>query len=279
MRRAIRAAAWTSLILAVTGTVAEAQYGWPPYANPSPYGWVSPYGWGYGFADSTVQGDIKRGEGVRLWGEGEFIRNYAIAEAIHMQTITNYNEYLWLGQQARIRNYWAQQEKDQEHRRALHQIEEQRIRCSPEPLDIYKGTAMNRVLDELSNPKIDPVRLVEAAKAVDPALVRQVAMYHAPTRLTFDFQRLMRSPLPTKIRLEVAGPYPVKFALFRREVEGADEVNLAELVQFMRAFGLKFGEAKSAEQRAAYDALYPRLVALRDAIAPQSDPRVALEMR
>jgi hypothetical protein len=51
-------------------------------------------------------------------------------------------------------------------------------------------------------------------------------------------------------------------------VENRPEATLGELLGFMNAFNLRFGSATTPEQKLAYDALYPKLVELRNQIAP-----------
>ena len=51
-------------------------------------------------------------------------------------------------------------------------------------------------------------------------------------------------------------------------VEKHPEASLGELLAFMSAYDLRFGQAKTEPQRAAYDRLYPMLVELRDEVAP-----------
>jgi hypothetical protein len=51
-------------------------------------------------------------------------------------------------------------------------------------------------------------------------------------------------------------------------VEKRPDTTLAELLNFMRAFSLRFGPANTPQQRAIYDRLYPQLVSLRDTVAP-----------
>ena len=48
---------------------------------------------------------------------------------------------------------------------------------------------------------------------------------------------------------------------------------LGHLITFMHTFNLRFGAAKTPEQEAAYDQLYPILVALRDQVNAPSRPR------
>jgi hypothetical protein len=51
-------------------------------------------------------------------------------------------------------------------------------------------------------------------------------------------------------------------------VEKHPEASLGDLLGFMSAYNLRFGQAKTEPQRAAYDRIYPLLVELRDQVAP-----------
>jgi hypothetical protein len=51
-------------------------------------------------------------------------------------------------------------------------------------------------------------------------------------------------------------------------VENHPEATLGELLSFMSAYELRFGQAKTQPERLAYDKLYPLLVDLRDEVAP-----------
>ena len=51
-------------------------------------------------------------------------------------------------------------------------------------------------------------------------------------------------------------------------VEKRPEANLGELLSFMNAFNLRFGAATTPTQRQVYDTLYPKLVELRNQVAP-----------
>jgi len=55
---------------------------------------------------------------------------------------------------------------------------------------------------------------------------------------------------------------------FLAGVEKRPDTTLGELLRFMSAFNLRFGPATTPQQREAYSALYPRLVALRNQVAP-----------
>ena len=51
-------------------------------------------------------------------------------------------------------------------------------------------------------------------------------------------------------------------------VEDHPEATLGELLAFMGAYNLRFGQAKTPGQQRAYDTLYPMLVDLREEVAP-----------
>ncbi len=51
-------------------------------------------------------------------------------------------------------------------------------------------------------------------------------------------------------------------------VEKRPEATLGELLNFMTAFNLRFGVAGTPQQRQVYNMLYPKLVQLRNEIAP-----------
>jgi len=55
-------------------------------------------------------------------------------------------------------------------------------------------------------------------------------------------------------------------------VENRPETNLGELLAFMESFNLRFGAARTPEQRAAYNTLYPMLKTLRDEALPGATP-------
>ena len=51
-------------------------------------------------------------------------------------------------------------------------------------------------------------------------------------------------------------------------VEKRPDATLGELLGFMNAFNFRFGPATTPQQREAYDSLYPKLVDLRNQVAP-----------
>ena len=51
-------------------------------------------------------------------------------------------------------------------------------------------------------------------------------------------------------------------------VENRPDATLGEMLNFMTAFNLRFGVASTPQQRQIYSTLYPKLVQLRNEIAP-----------
>ena len=51
-------------------------------------------------------------------------------------------------------------------------------------------------------------------------------------------------------------------------MEKRPDATLGELLGFMNAFNLRFGPATTPKQKEVYDSLYPKLVDLRNQIAP-----------
>jgi hypothetical protein len=60
---------------------------------------------------------------------------------------------------------------------------------------------------------------------------------------------------------------------FLMELKKLPSTTIGHLISFMHTFNLRFGAAKGPDQEAAYDQLYPRLVALRNQVqAPSAAP-------
>jgi hypothetical protein len=51
-------------------------------------------------------------------------------------------------------------------------------------------------------------------------------------------------------------------------VEKHPDASLADLMQFMTSFNLRFGAAETARQKEVYRMLYPMLVSVRDQVVP-----------
>ena len=129
----------------------------------------------------------------------------------------------------------------------------------------------------------------EAFKAIDAQLTEQIAEGKDPDPATVD--KLLAAIYEAEIR--VSNVYP-RNTRARNEadrflkgmhglaamlktpsldvilagVENRPETTLGELLNFMTAFNLRFGVATTPQQRQVYSMLYPKLVQLRNEIAP-----------
>jgi hypothetical protein len=103
---------------------------------------------------STPQGDYLRGVGVAALGIGVGSHQMAIANSINADTAMRVNEYVY----ACLMN---ENRMNAEHRAAMAAQDKenynkirQRIDQHPEARDVRKGDALNAVLEQLNNPKI-----------------------------------------------------------------------------------------------------------------------------
>ncbi len=105
-------------------------------------------------AGSTAQGDYLRGVGIAGMGMGLYNRNTAMANAINTDTAIRLNEYIYgclmneNKKNAEHRQMIAQRAKD-----LMSKIRE-RIAQHPEARDVRVGSALNVILGQLDNPRI-----------------------------------------------------------------------------------------------------------------------------
>ncbi len=105
-------------------------------------------------AGSTPQGDYLRGVGIASFGMGVYNHQTAIATSINADTAMRINEYMY-------NCVMNENRMNAEHRDAMvaknkenYSKIRQRIDQHPEARDVRKGDALNVVLEQLNNPKI-----------------------------------------------------------------------------------------------------------------------------
>jgi hypothetical protein len=120
---------------------------------------------------STVQGDYLRGVGIAAFGMGVYNRETAIAYSIATDTDIKLNEYIF-------ESLMNENRMNAEHRAAMAQQHKEdydkiqkRIRDNPEARDVTRGAALNAILEQLNNPKIQES---SARSAVVPLSVDEV---------------------------------------------------------------------------------------------------------
>ena len=107
MLRALQLTGVLGLAFMLSGSSANAQYGYP--GGYGGYGWG---GWGGG-GGATPQGDYARGMGAFAAGAGYYNEATAEATAINANTAMNWNEYWYQSQQAVNKKYYARMAEKQ----------------------------------------------------------------------------------------------------------------------------------------------------------------------
>ena len=204
---------------------------------------------------STVQGDILRGMGSELIGEGYYNFNTALANSINVNTSIRLNEYVWaVAKQQNKENAEHRAQKIARNKEIYEKIR-QRIRNSPEEKDVLKGDSLNAEMEKLLDPAISPsnFRLAKVQLSDEVPLsgdiVRRIPFFFGKEGATFSMQRLTaKGKWPVGLRDE-------RLAVARRGYERAVDAALDQQLEggkLSRDAILKV-EAAVAELRDALD--------------------------
>jgi hypothetical protein len=131
-------------------------------------------------AGSTPQGDMMRGEGIALAGAGEFVRNNAVAESIHVDTWVRLQQYLAVTEHERSMRFEAQLKRRRENINLSLAAIRKRLRENPTESDLMTGDALNAMLEDLTSPNISPSDLMRSRVPLSVSFVHQVP-FHFPT--------------------------------------------------------------------------------------------------
>jgi hypothetical protein len=168
----VRTFVLTALAVGLLGTVAEAQL--PVFVG----------------AGSTWQGDYLRGVGIEAYGLGLYNEKTAIAGQINANTFMVLNEYFAAVSKNEGREHAErrrQELKDINERRK--QIYD-RIHDNPEMRDVFTGDALNVILSDVTNPKVDDSTSRYAQVPLDPGFIRQIPFKLGEKGETFSMNRL-----------------------------------------------------------------------------------------
>ena len=327
-RQFIRACASVFALLFIQGAGAQAQWGYP--------GGYGGYGWG-GWGGQTAQGDIARGLGAYAMGAGYYNQQTAVANSINTDTVMHWNQYVYEAQMNANRLHQGKLAMERfQTNQAADKIRD-RLRNNPERADIYRGDAMNVVLDEINDPRIYAKALQSGQVKIGGETIRNIPFQYASAAITVSIHQLVNGgppkalmapqfaadretikalgqeirkqieddktpdkatigkllaainqaeakvdkllPRNSKDRVEVdkylkalhglvAMLDTPAIDLLLAGVEKRPDATLGELLGFMNAFNLRFGSATTPKQKEVYDSLYPKLVDLRNQIAP-----------
>lgn len=180
------------------------------FGRSGPGLWVGP--------GSTVNGDVARGEGVFLWGLGQYAVNSAIGRSIDLTTSIRYNEYIY--EVAENMNHQAAKRREAEaaRKRQLYQAIQDRLRYNPDDRDLMRGEALNFVLRDLWNPKVDPSVLSMNEVPLKGSTVRVIPFFYGErgSRISMRQLQVKDGPLLTD---RDAWPVPLRGDDFRAERE------------------------------------------------------------
>ena len=327
-RQSLRACASVFALLFIQGAGAQAQWGYP--------GGYGGYGWG-GWGGQTAQGDIARGLGAYAMGAGYYNQQTAVANSINTDTVMRWNQYVYEAQMNANRLHQGKLAMERfQTNQAADKIRD-RLRNNPERAEIYRGDALNVVLDEINDPRIYVKALQSSQVKIGGETIRNIPFQYASAAITVSIHQLVNGgppkalmapqfaadretikalgqeirkqieddknpdkatigkllaainqaeakvekllPKNTKDRVEadrylkalhglVAMLDTPAMDLLLAGVEKRPDATLGELLGFMNAFNLRFGPATTPKQKEVYDSLYPKLVDLRNQVAP-----------
>lgn len=209
MLRALQLTGLLGLAFMLSGSSANAQYGYP--GGYGGYGWG---GWGGGGGGgATPQGDYARGMGAFAAGAGYYNEATAEATAINANTAMNWNEYWYQSQQAVNKKYYARMAEKQKANNKAADSAYLRVRDNPNKYDVYRGDALNVIFDELCNPKVYLRGLKSTAITFPGEMIRDVPFQFAQQAVTATVHSVMtKGSAPAILRTD---PYKDDLAKLR----------------------------------------------------------------
>ena len=186
MLRGSRWALAMAVLLAIAPNESQAQFGNGYY--PGGYG---NYGWGGWTGTATAEGNIARGLGYYNMGAGEYNKDTAVANAVNANAVLRWNQFLYQSQLESNRR--EQQRLARRKDRVAESIEAmtKRLRENPSPEDIADGTALNVVLDDLTDPRIHGSALRMAKTPIKGSTIRSIPFNDASEAVTISMNQLV----------------------------------------------------------------------------------------
>lgn len=150
-------------------------------------------GWGgWGGGSATAPGDIARGMGVFAAGVGQMNVADAQAASINSTTAMRWNNYEWAINQSLYQDYNRRMiEKGQETAKSVNEIRD-RLRNNPTPSDIQGGRALNAMLDDFQNPRVQAEALKISERTMVPAtIVKRIPFFYSSDPFTFSLSQYL----------------------------------------------------------------------------------------
>jgi len=186
------------VVLAIAAGDAMAQY-YPGYGG---FGWG---GWGGG--GNTVQSNVARGLGYYDIGAGVYNEDTAIADSINANTVENWNQYLWNGQQEANRREYLRMARRMRKDAQSGDAILTRLRDNPTPADIESGAALNVVLDQLTDPRIQSSALRLATTPLESKVIKDIPFQSATEPVSISLSQLTaKGNWPTALMADAFAP-------------------------------------------------------------------------
>jgi hypothetical protein len=177
------AAILTLSLLVLAAKEARAQYGYGYY--PAGYG-----GYGWGGWSSTGEGDIARGLGYYNIGAGVYNLNTAQAASINTDTVIRWNQYLYASALEAARRDRALRARRIQRTATTGEAIYERLRDKPTPADITSGDALNVILDQVSDPRVQSSSIRMATAKIPGEVVRTIPFVNASEAVSISLDRL-----------------------------------------------------------------------------------------
>jgi hypothetical protein len=215
-----------AVVLVVSGSSAHSQWG--------------AYGWGgWGGAGSTVAGSAAYGMGNLAAAAGTYNEQTAQARSVNAQTAMQVNNYMYAATRQNAKNELIRMNKRRGRINEAADATYKRLHDNPDAFDIHSGSALNVVLDELTNPKVYTQVIRKATEPIDSQLVKNIVFQSAPNMVAISLDDLSARGVPDALATNPAFE-PDRQALralvakARQEAEDEGQVSI-ETLQETRA--------------------------------------------
>jgi hypothetical protein len=214
----IRNYRWIGVIaLTLAGGSAEAQ----PFYGGGYWGG----GGGYGGAGSTVQGSELQGAGIAAMGMGRYNLETSQAMSINSDTAMRWNQYMYNASVESNRIYNEKTHRERAKGKADHKAIGDRLRNNPTSVDIADGSALNRAMEELADPKVFSKAVYYGGKTkLGGETIRNIPFQYASAGITTSVHDLTHggAPAAMKKRDEFI-PYRTKLQALAAEIRKEGE--------------------------------------------------------
>ena len=185
MRRSIPLMLGLALAVTACSSQAQAQWGYGRYGGYGGYGWG-----GWGGAGSSLPGSVAQGLGMMYMGAGQYNQQTAVANSINYDTMMRWNSYVYEAQRQATHEYYARRDAHIAKNKEAYNAFINKLNENPERRDIERGDALNAILDQLNDPRIQPSTLRAVNVNVDANLIREIPFTNASEAITISLEGL-----------------------------------------------------------------------------------------